>query len=160
MLRLGLAGLGIHGSRYARHLLRGDVPGARLVAVSRRDAREGHRFAEEHGLAFVPDPVQLASHPEVDAVAVALYPDLHAAVAGSALEQGKPALVEKPMAADVPSARALERRSVESGVPLMVAQTLRFNALVNAVRREVHSLGPIRLVSVGQHLADCRCGRF
>ena len=33
-LRIGLAGLGIHGSRYAEHLLRGDVPRAALAAVS------------------------------------------------------------------------------------------------------------------------------
>ena len=31
-LRIALAGLGIHGGRYARHLLRGDVSAARLVA--------------------------------------------------------------------------------------------------------------------------------
>ena len=36
-LRIGLAGLGIHGERYARHLLRNDVPDARLTAVCRRD---------------------------------------------------------------------------------------------------------------------------
>jgi len=69
-VRIGLAGLGIHGGRYAAHLLAGDVPGLSLGAVSRADAREGSIFALAHGIAFVNDPRELATVPGIDAVVV------------------------------------------------------------------------------------------
>lgn len=150
MLRIGLAGLGIHGSRYARHLLRGDVPGARLAAVCRRDRASGRAFAAEYGLSFVDDPRELAVRPDLDAVVVALRPDLHEGVVTACLDAGRPVLVEKPMATDAESALRIARRAMRGSV-VMVAQTLRFNALVNAMRRDTASLGGIRMVSVGQH---------
>ena len=51
---IGLIGLGRHGQRYAHHLLH-DVPGARLVAMSRRRRSEGERFAAEQGVRFFED---------------------------------------------------------------------------------------------------------
>jgi myo-inositol 2-dehydrogenase/D-chiro-inositol 1-dehydrogenase len=150
MIRIGLAGLGIHGSRYAAHLLRGDVPGAKLAAVCRRDAAAGRAFAEENGIAFLPDPAEMATRPDVDAVVIALRPDLHAAAARACLAAGRPVLVEKPMATDVAEAAEIVRLA-EGGSLLMVAQTLRFNALVNAMRRDAASLGAIHMISIGQH---------
>src|SRR3990172_2116440 len=47
-VRFGLIGLGVHGSRYGTHLL-GDVPGARLVAVCRRDREAGATWAAAGG---------------------------------------------------------------------------------------------------------------
>ncbi len=151
-LRAGLAGLGIHGMRYARHLLAGDVPGLRLTAVSRRDAAAGRAFASEHGLAFEADAAALAARPDVDVVIAVLEPAAHAAVALAALDARKPVLVEKPMAHDLASAETVAARARTTGVPLMVAQTLRFDPLVLAIRREAASLGPIRMISVDKCL--------
>jgi len=64
-LRIGLAGLGVHGLRYAKHLLNGDVPGATLTAVCRRNEAAGREFARENGLLWVGDPHDLAACPEV-----------------------------------------------------------------------------------------------
>lgn len=149
-LRFGLAGLGTHGSRYARHLLRGDVEGAALGAVCRADADAGESFAREHGLTFVRDPRELAALPGLDAVIAVLPPDLHAATAAACLTAGRAVLVEKPMTADVPAAVELEERAAASRVPLMVAHTLRFDPLVEAIRGELPRLGPLRLVAINQ----------
>jgi len=150
VLRIGLAGLGAHGSRYARHLLRGDVPGARLTAVCRADEKKGRAFADEHGLAFVARAEDLAGHPDVDAVAIALPPNLHPAVATACLENGRPVLVEKPLAPDTRSARALVACVERTGTPLMVGQTLRLDAVMRRLRDEREGLGPLRTIYINQ----------
>ncbi len=150
VIRIGLAGLGVHGSRYAGHLLRGEVPGARLVAVSRSDASSGRAFAEEHALAFATDPLELSTMPGVDAVALVLPADLHPPVASACIEAGRPVLVEKPLAADAASARGLAREVERRGAALMVAHTLRFDPLVLRLRNEARSLGRLSLVSINQ----------
>jgi predicted dehydrogenase len=149
-LRLGLAGWGLHGSRYARHLLSGEIPGARLAALSRRDAGAGRRLAGEHGLAFVAEVEELATVPGVDAVVVVLPPDLHPAVATACLRAGRPVLVEKPLAADAGSAAAVAALAASTGTPLMVAHTLRFDPLVLALKREAASLGALHVVALSQ----------
>jgi len=149
-LRIGLAGLGIHGGRYARHLLAGEVAGARLVAVCRRDADAGVAFAREHGLRFAREPEALAAHPDVDAVVLVLPPHLHAPAAIACLGQGKPVLVEKPVAADRRSAVAVVEAVRRTAGWLMVGHTLRFDALVTRLREEAAGLGALRLVAINE----------
>lgn len=149
---IGLVGIGVHGARYARHLLDGDVPGARLVAVCRRDADPGRAFASEHGVSFDDDPGALAARPAVDAVVVCARPDAHASIACAAIAAGKPVLVEKPLAATAEDARAVEHAVERAGVPAMVAQTLRFDAVVERVREIAGELGRIHAIAIEQHL--------
>jgi myo-inositol 2-dehydrogenase/D-chiro-inositol 1-dehydrogenase len=151
MLGIGLAGLGIHGSRYAAHLLSGDVPGARLAAVSRKDRAAGEAFAREHGVEFVHDPRDLAVHPEVGAVAIALLPDLHAGIVETCINAGRPVLVEKPLASRASDAARLAEMAEAEGATVMVAQTLRFDAVVQAIIRGLPSLGGVHTVSINQH---------
>jgi len=149
-VRVGLAGLGIHGGRYAAHLLAGDVPGVTLGAISRSDAREGSLFALAKGIAFVHDPRDLATVPGIDAVVVCLPPDLHPEVAIACLSAGRPVLVEKPLAATVEAGRRVVETARSTATPIMVAQTMRFDAVVQAIRREAVSLGPLRVVAINQ----------
>ncbi len=149
-LRIGLAGLGVHGERYARHLLAGDVRNARLTAVSRSDQAAGQSFATEHGLAFVGDPAELATRPDIDAVVLALPPRMHVAVAGACVAAQRPVLVEKPMATTASEARRLKEQVDAGGSRLMVAQTLRFDPLLRRMRDECAGLGPLRTVSINQ----------
>ena len=149
-LRLGLAGLGTHGRRYAEHLLRGDVADAELTAVCRADEKLGRRFAEERGVVFVRDPLELAAHPAVDAVVLCLPPDLHPAAAEACLSLHRPVLVEKPMAPDAASARRLTDLTRQSGSFLMVGQTLRYDAVVRSLVEACPSVGAIHGVYINQ----------
>src|SRR5262245_62498648 len=152
MVRFGLAGIGLHGGRYASHLLAGDVEGAGLRAVSRASAREGALFALRNDVSFVADPRELATLPGLDAVVVCLPPDLHPDVAVACLEAGRPVIVEKPLAPTVEQAERVVEAAERTGTPLLVAQTLRFDPLVIALRREAAALGAIRLVAINQRL--------
>jgi predicted dehydrogenase len=155
-VRIGLAGLGVHGARYASHLLAGDVPGVTLGAISRADAREGSLFALRHNVTYAADPRELAHVPGIDAVVVCLPPDLHPEVAFACLTEGRPVLVEKPVAASVAGAEAVVETAKRTGTPLMVAHTLRFDAVIEAMRRELVSLGPIRVVAISQRFEPTR----
>ena len=149
-LRIGLAGLGIHGGRYAQHLLAGDVSGARLTAVYRRDAEAGRAFAATHGLEFLPELPALVESARVDAVVAVLPPTEHPKAARLALLADKPVLVEKPLAPDPISGRELlELEAGRSGF-LMVGQTLRFDPLIRKMRALQDSIGSLQMISINQ----------
>lgn len=149
-LAIGLLGLGRHGSRYARHLSAGDVPGLRLAAVWRRDREQGEQQAREWGCEFVAEMAALIAHPAVDAVIAVVPGSLNPVIARQAAESGKPMLLEKPLAATPEGVEAilgLARRA-----RITVAQTLRFDPLTRALRERVASLGPVHGLAFEQRL--------
>ena len=150
MIRLGLVGVGVHGARYAKHLVGGDVPGARLVAIARRDAEAGRRQAAELGVRFHPELPGLLADPEVDAVVFVVPPRHHVALVGAALDARKPVLVEKPLAPDGAQARAIVDHVTRTGTPLMVAQTLRYNHVVRALRARIAEIAPVYSLALAQ----------
>jgi predicted dehydrogenase len=147
----GLIGLGRHGSRYAAHLL-GDVPQARLVAVSRRDEKSGRAFAQQHGLTFYGDYHLLVQDPRVQAIAVAVSPDLHPDICRCAVAAGKHILLEKPLARNLVEGRQIHELVVQGRVKFMLAQTLRFNSVVREIKRLQDQVGPIHLMTVNQRM--------
>lgn len=151
-LGVGLLGLGRHGRRYAEHLVAGDVRGARLVALWRRDLTSGRRDAARYGAAVASSPLALCEHPEVDIVAVVLPPGLYPPIVEAAARAGKAILLEKPLAATSRDAGRILRAVRRAGVPAMVAHTLRFDPRVQALRRALRRLGPIREMHSVQHL--------
>lgn len=140
---IGLIGLGRHGLRYATHLLEG-VPGGRLVAVCRRDATAGEAYAARHGLRYYRTPADLIADPQVGAVIVVTPPALTLPIAREAVRQRKPLLIEKPLACRAAEARAIVQAAEEAKVPLMVAQTLRFDSAVKAMQAGIAALGAPR----------------
>jgi predicted dehydrogenase len=144
-IALGVVGLGVHGTRYASHLLNGDVKDARLAAVCRRNRSKGEGFARANGISFYQDYGELISAPEVDAVVVVTPCASHLDVCRAALAAGKPVLVEKPVVGSLSEGADLAAALVSSGAPLMVAQTLRYNAVVRFIKRSLALVGrPIR----------------
>ena len=149
-VRIGLIGLGIHGIRYARHLAAGEVKGARLEMVCRRDRTRGESEARELGVRFTADYRSILSSPDVDAVALVVPCHLHPSLVPETLEAGKPILVEKPLAPEAEAARPMVEAALRSSLPAMVAQTLRFNSLVRALRERAGELGTLRFLSFSQ----------
>jgi len=154
-LGVGLVGLGRHGSRYADHLHAGDVPGARLAVIWRRDRMAGRRDAARYGATLARSPRALCDHPSVDVVVVVVPPGLYPPIVDHAIAAGKPVLLEKPLAASVRAARHLVRAAQRSGVPTMVAHTLRFDPRVRALKQEVRRLGTLR-AALGVHRLEAR----
>ena len=145
---IGVVGTGRHGSRYARHLAEGDVRGARLAAICRRDREEGGTQAAEWDAAFHRDARDLAGDPEVEAIIVATPSRFHEEGVTAAAEAGKPVLVEKPLAPDLATCDRIVNTAEENQIPLMVAQTSRYEGPVRGLIDSLPSLGEIREVSL------------
>ena len=151
MLQIGLIGLGVHGRRYARHLVEG-VPGLRLVAVCRRHRDEADRAGQEYGVTAYDKAESLIDDPEVQAILVVTPPPTHLPLVSLALERGKAVLVEKPVTQTLAEAVELQARATRSGTPLFLAQTLRYNEALLVARRELRQIGAIRSISASQRL--------
>lgn len=98
--RVALLGCG----RWGRHILRDLLSLGCEVPVVARSEESRKRAGDGKASAIVPD---IASLGAVDGVVIATPTASHAEVAGEALEFGVPVFVEKPLTADVASARSL-----------------------------------------------------
>ena len=151
-LGIGLLGLGRHGLRYAGHLARGEIPGARLAAVWRRDRAAGEALAAELGATFEPRAEALAARSDVDAVIAAVPAALHRDLAEAVASAQKPLLLEKPLARTLEEGEAICRAFEAAGQVLMVAHTLRFDPLLPALGARMEALGPVTGFSFEQRL--------
>ena len=150
-VRFGLIGLGVHGMRYARHIMR-DIDQAELYAVCRREPAQGEAFAREHNVRYYREYLDLLNDPRVDAVAVVTPPHLHERICSTALMAGKAVLVEKPLACNTREAINIVEAIARSNGFLMVNHTLRFNSVVRALEERLAQLGPIHTMSINQRL--------
>ena len=148
-LRLGLIGVGKHGSRYARHIVE-DIPHAELVALCRRNRQEGEKLAATYGCSFYSDYQQLIADSRIDAVAVVVPPALHGTIVATACQVGKHILIEKPLAVSVHEARRIRDCIAASGVRCMVAHTLRFNTVVQALKAHIPLIAPLHMIYLSQ----------
>ncbi|MFF3501352.1 Gfo/Idh/MocA family protein [Streptomyces sp. NPDC003247] len=122
-MRIGLLGTGpwaqmVHAPALSAH---GSVD---LVGVWGRRPAAARELAERHGTRPYADVDALIA--DVDAVAVALPPDVQADLAVRAAEAGRHLLLDKPVAATVLGARAVARAVREAGVASVVFFTTRF----------------------------------
>jgi predicted dehydrogenase len=146
---IGLIGVGRHGRRYAQHILR-DLPGLRLAAFARRDPAERERLATELGAPGFADYRDLLAAPGVDAIVVTVPPALHEEIVVRAAAVGKPVLLEKPAAVTLAEGERMLAAVRGTGIPVLVAQTLRFNEVVERLLAERESVGEIHAVRVSQ----------
>ncbi len=137
---IGLCGLGLHGTRYARHITHGDLPGTHLAAVWRRDPEKGAAAAAEFGAHYHAELDALIRDERVDAIVAAVPAGHHAYIARRAVEAGKPLLCEKPLGRTREEAEEIAARFDAAGLLLTVAQTLRFDPLVQALAARVPEL--------------------
>lgn len=119
MLRVGIAGYGFIGRMHFDAFSSLDDVIVTAVAA---------RTNAPTGITRYSRPADMIRSDEVDAVVVALPTFMHADAASEALAAGKPVLVEKPLAVDPAEAEGLVAQVEATGVPLQVAQVLRYSA--------------------------------
>ena len=154
-IAVGLIGAGKHGTRYAAHL-RSDVPALSLAALSRRDGAAGAAQARAFGCRFHGDWRALVDDPAVDAVVAVVPPALHPEIAAAVARARKPLLIEKPLAITGAAAVDVLRVLRGAGIPVLMAHTLRWNAVVRALRDRMPGLGALRALYVNQRFEPSR----
>ena len=137
---LGLIGVGRHGSRYLQHLLSVET-GGELIAISRRNMEEGIRLATEYPLRFYPNYHDLLADSAIQAVLIVTPPSLHLPIALEAIQHGKAVLLEKPLALNQTQGRQLVDAATKAKIPIMTAQTLRYEPAIRQLQDISSSLG-------------------
>jgi predicted dehydrogenase len=142
-LKIGLIGVGRHGSRYIHHLLH-DLPEVRLVALCRKQIGEGLPSLSTKDIPLYGDYRALIADPRVEAIVVVTPPSLSHEICLEAVKAGKPMLIEKPLAPIGHEAGAMVRAAEEAGVMLMTAQTMRFDSTILLLRDHLPEIGRLR----------------
>jgi predicted dehydrogenase len=149
-LSIGVIGVGIHGTRYARHIQR-DVPGFRLRGVYRRDEMGLEAAARELSIDAFDSAESLIR--ASDAVVIVTPPPAHAELIELALRHDTYALVEKPVTCTAEEAAPLVIRDRAVGGRVMVAHTLRYDGVISRVKARLADVGPIHHVRMAQRLS-------
>ncbi|WP_196073444.1 Gfo/Idh/MocA family protein [Nakamurella alba] len=125
-LGVGVIGASPHGSWAARSHIPAiaAVPGLHLAAVCTSRSNSAREAAEAYGVPAFTDPNDLAGHPEVDLVVVAVNVPTHVDLVGAAVRAGRPVYCEWPLGVttaqavtiadstgDLPTAVGLQARS-------------------------------------------------
>ncbi|QWT18814.1 Gfo/Idh/MocA family oxidoreductase [Bacillus sp. NP157] len=126
-LRIGLAGLGRLGQRYAENLARA-VPRAELVAVCSpvESERAWARDSLAIGTVFDTYEEMLAS-PDIDAVVLVTPTSLHATQIEQALDAGKHVFCEKPLSLELDDCRRAAAHAAKASKRAMVGFVRRFD---------------------------------
>lgn len=149
-LAIGVIGVGIHGTRYARHIQR-DVPGLELAGVYRRDANARDETARAFSTVAFASADDLVR--ESDAVVVVTPPPSHGALIDLALRHDTHVLVEKPVTCTAAEAAPLLERDRAVGGRVMVAHTLRYDGVITAVKAHLDAIAPIHHLRMAQRLS-------
>ncbi len=128
-----MIGAGVFGRHHLRILSKSDS--AELAGVVDIDSERAAAATAEYGCPAYASPAELAG--KIDAAVVAVPTSLHAEVGCALLESGADVLVEKPIAADLASARRLVDTAARHGRILQVGHLERFNPAVTALKKIV-----------------------
>jgi len=128
---VAVIGAGVFGRHHLRVL--NQSLNATLVGVVDSDPERAAQAAAEHNCLTFATLGELKGN--VDAAVVAVPTSLHAEVGCELLESGIDALVEKPIAPDLASARRLVDTAVQRERILQVGHLERFNPVVAAVKK-------------------------
>ncbi len=149
-MKIGIIGTGKHGTRYANHIIN-DVAGLELSAISRRSPA-GRDQAAKWGVRYHAQWQDLIGDPQVDAVISVTPPSLNVDIARQCVAAGKPLLMEKPLAVNQAAGAEIVDLFQTAGVPLTVAQTLRYNTVIQALRGSLTKVGALYAFSACHRL--------
>ena len=148
-LRIGIVGAG--ANTRAKHLpLLQEIPGVKVVMVANRSVASAQSVAKEFGILGVARHWrEVVAAPDVDAIVIGAWPNLHAEATCAALANGKHVLTEARMAAHLAQAETMV--AAARAHPELVAQivpapmSLDFDA---AIAERLPALGSLREVCV------------
>lgn len=154
---IGVVGCGSIGTRYAQLL--SAMPGVRVL-VHDVNIEQSQAVAAVTGARAKTSLDSLFSA-RPNGIIVATPPNAHLSCVEKALFSGYPVLVEKPIAHDLKSARAILAAATNTRVPLYVVCNMRFHPGPATIRENVRALGRIFFASAhfGHRLSQMGSGR-
>ncbi len=145
LLRVGLAGAGLVGTRHARVIL--DHPEVILAGIA-DPSSEAATFAGSIGVTCHDDLAGMLDAGRPDGVIVATPNQLHVEHGLSCVAAGIPMLIEKPIASNAGEAARLVDAAEASGVPILVGHHRRHNPIIAWAKSEIDNGALGRIVAV------------
>ena len=123
-----------------------DVNAAR--AAEGRDYLAGIRGRKPESIVLFRDLDSLLADDAITTVVITSYTSAHRDQALAALEAGKNVYLDKPIAATVQDALDIRRAERESGMPMMMGFTRRYEPAWRTARQQVESgaIGPVQMI--------------
>jgi predicted dehydrogenase len=116
-----------------------------LTAVYSRTEATARQFADKHDIPYIYTNLnEFASCPELDAVYIASPNCLHAQHAIVCLNHGKHVLCEKPIASNAQEVERMFATAGSNGVVLMEAMKSTLTPNFQAIKENLHKIGPVR----------------
>ncbi|WP_420407492.1 Gfo/Idh/MocA family protein [Hoeflea sp.] len=145
-VRIGIAGAGLIGRRHAAAVA--SSPGVVLEAIA-DPGEDARAWAASIGMRLSNSIEDMLAGPRLDGVIVATPNTLHVEHGLACVASGVPALIEKPLASDLPAGRRLVEAGEKTGVPLLVGHHRRHNPLIRHARQQIldGALGRIAVVN-------------
>jgi predicted dehydrogenase len=137
MVRVGVIGLGVMGSRHAQ--VCSELQDVELIGVADIKGDAVQRVSEQLKVPGYTDYKVLLDQPGLEAVVVATSDQFHREPCERAASRGLHILLEKPIATTLEDGEAILKAVAESGVKLMVGHTLRFDPRYIAVQQAAAS---------------------
>jgi len=148
MIRVGVIGCGYWGPNLIRNFAQ--IGSSEMVMAADLDENRLKHIASLYPtIQTSTDYRDIINSPKIDAVAIATPVFTHKQFAFEAMEQGKHALVEKPMATSAADAQAMIEASEKKGVCLMVGHTFEYHPAVIKAKEIIDSgeLGDIYYIN-------------
>ena len=130
MLKFALIGCGRIAKRHAELLGRGQIAGARLVALCDVVEERARSFGEAFNVPWYRDMHEMMQREDIDVVSILTPSGLHAEHLLAIAPYRKHVVVEKPMALSLDDADAMIRACDENGIRMFVVKQNRFNVPV------------------------------
>jgi UDP-N-acetyl-2-amino-2-deoxyglucuronate dehydrogenase len=133
-MRVGIIGTGAISRKSAQAYKN---IGFEITACTNKTEASGRKFAEETGAEFVPTVEQLCSRPDVDIVDVSTFPDYRMEPLELCAKFKKHILVQKPMATNLATARAMVELARKAEIQLGVVSQHRFDDSIQFLKRAI-----------------------
>jgi len=133
-MRVGIIGTGAISRKHAQAYKN---IGYEIVVCTNTNAARGRQFAEDTGAEFVATYEDVCRHPRVDYVDVCTFPDFRLQPLEICAETKKHVLVQKPMATNLETARAMVEVAKAAGIQLGVVSQHRFDESTQFLKKAI-----------------------
>jgi UDP-N-acetyl-2-amino-2-deoxyglucuronate dehydrogenase len=123
-MKVGMIGTGAISHKHAQAYRN---IGFDLTVCTNTNAVSGRRFASQYGAEFVESSEDVCRHPDVDYVDVCTFPDFRLQPLELCAKAGKHIQVQKPIATNMATARAMVQTARQAGIQLGVVSQHRFD---------------------------------
>ena len=133
-MRVGIIGTGAISRKHAQAYRN---IGYEVTVCTNTNAANGRKFAEDTGAEFVATYEEVCRHPRVDYVDVCTFPDFRLQPVRLCAETKKHILVQKPMATELHTARAMVAFAKSAGIQLGVVSQHRFDDSIQFLKKAI-----------------------